>query len=30
MNVAAAMDLASVQEDWARMCIGGKAWEEHE
>ena len=29
MNVAAAMDLSNVDEDWARMCIGGKIWEEH-
>jgi AcrR family transcriptional regulator len=29
MNVAAAMDLSNVQEDWARMCIGGEILEAH-
>jgi AcrR family transcriptional regulator len=29
MNVAATMDLSSVDEDWARMCIGGESLEAH-
>ncbi len=29
MNVAAAMDLSNVDEDWARMCIGGEILEAH-
>jgi len=29
MNVAATMDLSNVDEDWARMCIGGQILEAH-